>query len=180
MPNSIQNNPSAAFVRALTESQTALRGCCQASLGHGEEAKEALQRTSIVLWKKREKWDPETPFLHWAIAVAKFEVLGVVRDRQRESKRYVFDSEVVEQMVDDAEATVGLNPEMEEALEVCMSKLSLKNRETLSAYYSGDLTIKEIANSGNRGLGAVRVMLMRIRRSLGSCIERQLAKGGAA
>ncbi len=103
MPNSIQNNPSDAFIRALTESQTALRCYCQASLGHSEEAKEALQRTSIVLWKKCEKWDPETSFLTWAIAVAKFEVLAVIRDRQREWKRYVFDSEVVEQMVDEAE-----------------------------------------------------------------------------
>ena len=48
MPNSIQNNPSDAFIRALTDIQTALRGYCQASLGHSEEAKEALQRTSAV------------------------------------------------------------------------------------------------------------------------------------
>ena len=34
----------------MLDAKTALY--CQASLGHGEEAKEALQRTSIVLWKK--------------------------------------------------------------------------------------------------------------------------------
>jgi DNA-directed RNA polymerase specialized sigma24 family protein len=72
--------PSEAFIRALTESQSALRGYCQASLGHGEEAKEALQRTSIVLWRKCNDWDCKTEFLRWAISVAKYEVLGVIRD----------------------------------------------------------------------------------------------------
>ncbi|MBC7965839.1 MAG: hypothetical protein H7Z17_07925, partial [Fuerstia sp.] len=36
--------PSEAFVFALTEGQTALRGYCQASLGHGEEAIEGAMR----------------------------------------------------------------------------------------------------------------------------------------
>ncbi len=94
--------PSEAFILALTASQTALRGYCQASLGHGEEAKEALQRTSIVLWKKCENWNPETDFLRWAISVAKFEVLGVIRDRKRDKKRIVFATDVVELMVDEA------------------------------------------------------------------------------
>jgi len=180
MVNQNPNDPNEAFVRALTESQTALRGYCRASLGHGEEAKEALQRTSIVLWKKQDDWDPRTAFLPWAIRVAKFEVLGVVRDRQRESRRYVFNSDVVEQLASQAEEEVALSAEMEEALEVCMSKLSSKNRQSLSSYYAGERSIQDIAKSENRSLGAVRVMLMRIRRSLGKCIERQLAKGGVA
>jgi len=86
MPDATPSNPDDEFVRALTESQTALRGYCRASLGHGEEAKEALQRTNIVLWKKSGDWDRGTEFLKWAVAVAKFEVLGVIRDRQRNSR----------------------------------------------------------------------------------------------
>lgn len=179
MANSIPNHPSEAFVRALTEGQAAMRGFCQASLGHTEEAKEALQRTSIVLWKRQDDWNPETSFLAWAISVAKFEVLGVIRDRQRESQRYVFDSEIVEQMVDHAEEATNLNPDLEEALEVCLGKLSPKNRESLSAYYAGSRSIQDIAESQNRRFGAVRIMLMHLRRSLGVCIERQLAKEGS-
>jgi RNA polymerase sigma-70 factor, ECF subfamily len=179
MDDFIPTHSGEAFVRALTESQTALRGYCQASLGHTEEAKEALQRTSIALWKKQDDWNPETAFLPWAITVAKFEVLGVIRDRKRESQRYVFDSEVVEQMVVHAEEATQLNPDMEEALAVCLGKLSPKNRESLSAYYTGSRSIQDIAQSQNRGFGAVRIMLMRLRRSLGICIERQLAKGSS-
>ncbi len=180
MPEPSSPSPSDAFVRALTQSQTTLRGYCQASLGHGEEAKEALQRTSIVLFKKSADWDPDTEFLRWAISVAKFEVLGVIRDRQRERHRYVFDSDVVEQMVDDAEHTVASSDYRSEALETCLAKLSAKNRELLSAYYAQGESIQEIATSANRGLSAIKVMLLRLRRRLGECIESQLAKGEVA
>lgn len=52
MSLSESHQPSEAFIRALTESQAAIRGYCQASLGNADEAKEAQQRTSIVLWRK--------------------------------------------------------------------------------------------------------------------------------
>jgi DNA-directed RNA polymerase specialized sigma24 family protein len=43
------NSPEAAFVSALTSLQSRLRGYCQAALGHGDEAAEALQRTNSYL-----------------------------------------------------------------------------------------------------------------------------------
>lgn len=49
------NSQDAAFISALTSLQSRLRGYCQAALGHGEEAAEALQRTNITLWKKSEE-----------------------------------------------------------------------------------------------------------------------------
>lgn len=180
MSKASPSGPSDAFVRALTESQTALRGYCQAALGRGEEAKEALQRTSIVLFKKSADWDPETDFLRWAIRVAKFEVLGVIRDRQRENDRYLFDSDVVEQMVEDAEETITSSDGRSEALEICLGKLSTSHRDLLSAYYARGSSLQEIAISANRGLSAVKVMLLRLRRRLGKCIEEQLAKGVVA
>ena len=96
MSSSASHQPGEAFIRALTESLTALRGYCQASLGNAEEAKEALQRASIVLWRKCGDWNPDSDFLPWAITVAKFEVLGVVRDRNRLQARFVFDPDVVD------------------------------------------------------------------------------------
>jgi RNA polymerase sigma-70 factor, ECF subfamily len=102
MQTPISHQPGEAFIRALTESQPALRGYCMASLGPGDEAMEALQRTSITLWRKCGEWNPDTEFLRWAISVAKFEVLGVVRDRNRRQARFVFDPDVVELMSEEA------------------------------------------------------------------------------
>lgn len=171
------HQPTEAFIRTLTESQSAIRGYCQASLGHGDEAKEALQRTSITLWRKCGDWDPATDFLRWAISVAKFEVLGVVRDRNRRDARYVFDPDVVEMMAD--EATHTPSPRAD-ALENCLGKLSDSNREALTAHYVHGHSIQEIANTCGKGVSAMKVMLLRLRGKLRECIEGRMAKGGMA
>ena len=174
-----KNTPKDAFVSALTRHQPALRGFCHAALGRGQEAEEALQRTNIVLWKKCGDWDPETDFLRWATAVARFEVKGVLRDRKRERKRLLFDSDVAEQMMDEAMDTVRRTPERLAALEDCLDKVSRKNRGMLTAFYFEGRSIREISALEGRGESAIKVMLMRVRRSLGECIELKLAKGGA-
>ncbi len=172
--------PSEAFVLALTENQTALRGYCQAALGHSEEAREALQRANIVLWRKCGDWNPDTEFLRWAIAVAKFEVLGVIRDRKRDQKRFVFDTNVVELMADEASETVDAISDRAAALEACLELLSDRNRETLSAYYVRGGSIRDVAAAQGKGISALKVMLLRLRRKLGECVEGRLATGGAA
>ncbi len=178
MPKSHENAQNEAFVSALTRSQSALRGFCYAALGHGEEAEEALQRTNIVLWKKCSDWDPETEFLRWATAVARFEVKGVLRDRSRVRRRMLFDSDVAEQLMDEAVDVVRQTPERLVALEECLEKVSMKNRGVLSAFYFQGKTISEISAAERRGESAIKVMLMRVRRSLGECIELKLEKGG--
>ncbi len=180
MLDPVPHNPSEAFIRALTESQTALRGYCQASLGHGDEAKEALQRTSIVLWRKCNDWDAETDFLRWAISVAKYEVLGVMRDRKRDQKRYVFDSAVVELLADEASEKAEVTSDRAVALEACLELLSVLHRETLSAYYVHGRSIQDVAAGQGKGISAIKVMLLRLRRKLGNCVEKRLLRGGAA
>ena len=175
-----ENAPDAAFVSALTSLQSRLRGYCQAALGHGEEAAEALQRTNIILWTKSSEWEPERDFSRWAISIARYEVLGVVRDRQRVNRRFVFDSDVAEQMIDEASERVTPSSARQEALECCLAKVSQKNRDLLSAYFVRGETFQEIATSTGRGLSALKVAMMRLRRSLRSCIESQTGKEASA
>lgn len=174
------NQPTEAFIRALTDNQSALRGYCQASLGHGEEAKEAVQRTNIALWRKCGQWDPETDFRPWAISVAKFEVLGVIRDRQRLQSRFVFDPDVVEMMSTEASPQAEDSSGRGEALERCLEKLSEANRHTLTEFYTRGLSIGDLAGEIGKSPGAVKVILLRLRAKLRECIEGQLSRGGAA
>ena len=181
MPTTPQDSPSdAAFVSKLTNFQPRLRGYCQAALGRGEEAAEALQRSNITLWKKSSEWEPEKGFSRWAISIARYEVLSVVRDRQRTNRRYVFDSDVAEQMIDEASERVEAASARQEALESCLSGISQKNRDLLSAYFVRGETLQEIATTTGRGLSALKVAMMRLRRSLRSCIETQLGKEASA
>ena len=166
--------PDDAFVKALTEHQPVLRGYCAAALGHSEEAKDAWQRTNVVLWRKAQQWNPETKFLHWALTVARYEVLAVIRDRQRE--RLLFDDAVAELMADAAVAEVETHGERREALAHCLDKLQPRQRQVLSAHYVSGHAQAEIANAYGMGLSAVKVLLLRLRRSLAECIGKQIIK----
>jgi RNA polymerase sigma-70 factor, ECF subfamily len=180
MPSPDSQQPTESFIRALTESQAALRGYCHASLGQSDEAKEATQRTNITLWRKCGQWDPDTDFLPWAITVAKFEVLGVIRDRQRLHSRFVFDPDVVEMMTDEASRQVTESSDRTEILEHCLTKLSGTNRQAIADYYLRGHSIQQIATTCGKGASAVKVMLLRLRGKLRECIEGRMAKGGAA
>lgn len=176
MTDSIQKNtaPDDAFVSALTECQPALRGYCEAALGHCEDAKDAWQRTNITLWRKAQDWRPESKFLTWALAVARYEVLAVIRDRQRE--RIIFDNDVVELMADAALRLSEANGDRREALTHCLAKLRPRDHEVLSAHYVSGHSQTEIASTHGMGLSAVKVLLLRLRRSLAECIDHQLLK----
>jgi RNA polymerase sigma-70 factor, ECF subfamily len=180
MQNPPEHQPTEPFIRALTEAQSALRGYCHASLGQGDEAKEAVQRANITLWRKCGDWNSKTEFLPWAITVAKFEVLGVLRDRQRREARFVFDPDVVELMTDESARATGTGSYRAEALEHCLAKMSEPNRAALTSHYVHGNSLGEMARSFGKGTGALKVLLLRLRGKLRECIEGRLAKGGVS
>ena len=91
----------ARFIAALTRYQPALAAFCHAQLANRQDAQEALQTTCVKLWDKAPEWNPETEFLPWAFAVARFTILSHIRDRMRD--RLVFDVDVLEAMTPDTE-----------------------------------------------------------------------------
>ena len=164
--------PDSRFITAFTEAQSSIRGYCISSVGNPEDAKDVFQKTCLVLWKKSDDWDPDTPFLRWAFAVARYEVLAHVRDSARD--RLVFDEDVVQAMTGTAERVAECQPERMDALEECLATLKAEHRDLLKDFYVKGYTVKEISQRQNRGISAVKVMMMRLRQSLAICIEEKL------
>ena len=165
-------NQQTRFIEALTRHQPALEAYCHANLGNREEAREALQSTSVKLWEKVADWNPETDFLPWAFAVARFTILSLVRDKMRD--RLVFDEDVVLAMAAETEAVASEFPERREALRGCMAKLKDEQRELVHSHYIGGRTLKEIATVMQRSESAIKMTMLRLRLQLGASIQRQL------
>jgi len=164
--------PGDEFIRQLTEHQAALQGYVLSALGDVHEAKDALQRTNVVLWKKASKWNPNTRFLSWAFAVARFEVLAHIRDRQRD--RHIFDTDVAEMMAETGETSLLNQTERYDALQACLGKLRAADRTLLSAHYVAGKTLREISEEAGKKAGAIRVQIMRLRRALAECIGHRI------
>lgn len=168
------NAPDSRFIEALTRHQPVLEAFCHANLARREDAWEVLQETNLKLWQKSADWNPDTEFLPWAFAVARFTILSHFRDLSRE--RLVFDPDVIDALATETESAASELPERRKALGDCLGRISQENRLLLHAHYHQGKSLREIAAESRRGESAVKMMMLRLRRSLGECIQQQLAK----
>lgn len=167
------------FLRLWGAAQPAVAGYIASVVRDSAAAKDVLQETSLVLFRKFAEYDEQRPFLGWALGVAKLQVLGYRRDAARDLLR--FDQALLDQFTDSwAQAAPG-SYDAAGMLEACLGKLESRARQLVQWRYFEELTAEEIARrSASTGAG-VRVFLQRIRAQLRACIEKQmqLERGGA-
>ena len=138
------------------------------------DSEDILQNVASALVDKLDQYDPDRPFLPWAIGVARLEIMKHRQSRGRD--RHVFGDEVLARL---AEACVDFGGEQEplkEALDQCLGQLEGRSRKLLEFRYLHDLKPKRIAQQLGLTDNSVRVMLHRIRVGLRRCIERRMAQ----
>jgi RNA polymerase sigma-70 factor (ECF subfamily) len=166
--------PDTRFIEALTRHQPVLEAFCHANLARREDAREVLQETNVRLWEKSADWNPDTEFLPWAFAVTRFMILSHVRDRMRD--RLVFDPDVVEAMEGHTEVVSTELPERQEALAHCLEEISDEHRALLHAHYVSGRTLRELAAQSSRSESAMKMLMLRVRERLSTCIQRRMGR----
>lgn len=169
-------DPNETFVQNIAEHQNRVFGYIYSMLGDHNRAADVLQETNLVLWRKRESYQPDAPFLPWAFGIARMQVLAHVRDRGRQN--CLLDQELVEMVAEEAEQQAGKIEEMRVSLRHCVSELSDKHRQLVTQRYFLQTPIQEVARSMGLGLSATKVTLLRLRRKLAECVQRRLALEG--
>ena len=89
------------FLRLYVETEGSLRGFVRSLVPSLEDAKEVMQGTAAVLWRKFDQLDSPDNFRRWAFGVARFEALSYRRDKARD--RHVFSEELVNQLATEAD-----------------------------------------------------------------------------
>lgn len=162
----------AEFVRLLTDSQPSLLAYAATLVGNLEEARDVLQEANVVLWQKADTFELDSNFLAWARKIVYYRVLAQIRDRGRQ--RVVFDDEVVRALAADDDLEDASEARL--ALRDCITQLSKEHRTLIvSRYYEQD-SIEELSRRLKRTSGAIRNGLMRIRRTLMTCVEAKMAE----
>ena len=158
------------FARHLTAAQSQLYACICALLGGTRDARDVLQETNMVLWRKAAEYDPERDFLAWAYSFARFQVLAHLKRSTRD--RMVFDEDLLDRIV---VSVVDRNADLEDrlrALETCIQKLPARQRSLLRRRYQDGIAVKTLAAELGQTATAVGVLLHRIRLGLARCVER--------
>jgi RNA polymerase sigma-70 factor (ECF subfamily) len=164
------------FTRLWTQAQPAIAGYVGALAPDAHAADDLLQDIAVALLRKFPDYDPQRPFIAWAMGIAKIQLLTLRRDRARAATR--FRPETVESL---AEVWQELLPEVDErrlALSECLQRVAGRGRELLTLRYEQALEPQEIAARLGLAGGAVRVALARVRATLHECIERRLHGAG--
>lgn len=161
------------FVRELTGHQNRLYGYIYSLLGDHERAADVLQETNLALWRRAAEYDATRPFLPWAFAVARMQVLAHLRDRQRD--RLLLDGELAELLADDVREESTKLDRVQAALRECLGKLSAANRELIERRYFRSEPLQQMSRRTGRTLAAIKVALFRVRRQLAECVRRQVS-----
>lgn len=141
------------------------------------DAKDVLQSTCILMWRKATDLDLDRPFLPLAFAFA----LNAVRQHRKSNRRWAarLDDSLIETI---AEERGNADPEFDirrQALDTCVGRLPAADRALLDAYYRDRVPVAELAVRLRKKLFTVYKTLHRIRRLLCECVDTRLAQESA-
>ena len=164
------------FVAQLTANQNRLFGYIFSLLGDQTRAADVLQETNLVLWRKMSEFHPDKPFLPWAFAFARFQVMAHLRDRSRD--RMLLDEGLVAKMAGEvAEASAELD-DVRGALRKCIEGLATQHQKMVRLRYFEQRSVADVASAMDRTATAIKVAMLRVRKKLSDCIEQKLAGEG--
>jgi RNA polymerase sigma-70 factor, ECF subfamily len=168
--NEASRESSEHIVQLLTNAQQQLTRYVRTLVPNRSDAEEVLQETNLFVWRHADEFEVGTNFAAWVCKIAYYQVL-TFRKRQSRSRLFFSDA-LVEQLAASAEKNLTRANEEAEALDLCMAKLSVDDRELMDLRYEPGATVEGIAQRVGRSTKAVYNALGRIRTWLLECIER--------
>jgi len=178
VPSPAESSKVERFAQLLATCQRQVFLYAMSLLHNAANAEEVLQETNLVLWRKFDQYQPGTDFGRWASSIAHYEVL-----KQREKKlrhERLFSDDFIESLAADAPQRAGLLEARRQALLECLAKLSQADRQLVTCRYQPEANTRQLAEAVGRSVQGTRRALHRIRTALAACVERTLAREGAA
>jgi RNA polymerase sigma-70 factor (ECF subfamily) len=171
MPTTDKNDAHERFTHLLLESEPVMLRSILVSVPHRTDAREILQETAVALWRQFENYDPERPFLNWAMGFARIETR---RFLSRESRRAQLSEKAMEALKQEMQGSQEFDSALKRHLATCLGKLSEKAQRQVKGYYLEDHTPQTLSQREGRTVEAVYKTIQRARRELQACIERQI------
>lgn len=160
------------FVQCFARHEADLRRFIGSLLPTWSDVDEVLQQTALVIWRKFDQYDPETPFMKWACVIARFEVLGYRRKMARD--RLVFREELLDLMAEEGADELDTQRAEFDALEACLSELPAAQRQLLTLAYTPGVKVKELAEKAGNSAASFYMRLKRLRHRMMTCMESKM------
>ena len=165
------------FAECWLKAEPSISAYVFASISGFHDAEDVVQRIAQELARRFDEYDPDRPFLGWALWIAKSRVIDFYRKQGR--SRLVFSPELLNRLANTISQQAEARSHRREALESCLDELPDKSRRLLDLRYVDDLSAADVARQVGSTSGSVRVLLSRVRTALADCIQRRLAAEGS-
>ena len=178
---SIDPRVTQKFMGLLTDHQEIIRSYIIAQLPGCSEVRDILQDVNIVLWEKMNDFEIGTNFGAWSCTVAYYKILDY-RKKQKRNGFLVFGEQLANTLKSESEPRDPSNfEEKRNALNHCLKKLSVKERELLQARYKSPTgEMDRVSEETGRSRASLRVTLCRLRTGLKDCISKRLSMEGGS
>ncbi len=137
------------------------------------DARDILQETAVALWRQFDSYDPQRPFVNWAMGFSRIETR---RFLTRQKRRAQLSEQAMELLERELEGDTSFAVEVERHLATCMQKLGEKQHALIQGYYHENRSVEWLAEQGGRSVEAVYKAIQRTRIDLQTCIQRQIRK----
>jgi RNA polymerase sigma-70 factor (ECF subfamily) len=162
------------FVLLVTGQQSAIYAYILTLHPNRVAAQDILQETNLVLCRKVSEFEAGTNFRAWAFKVAYWQTMAHLKRVQR-AGLVTLEPDVLDLIAQDAEEQLADFDDRNLALKSCLQKLPPGDTSILLAHYQSGESLAEISGRLGRSREALKQVLLRIRRTLRLCIERQIA-----
>lgn len=153
--------------------QTSIRAYLVAAVNNYHDAEDLLSQVAVAIARDYEKYDPDTPFIRWATAIARNRVLNY--RRQKATSRLVFSQDTLDLLAGAMPEEPPAETATKAALNDCIHKLQARSQNALKLRYEQDLATDEIASKLGMTATAVTSMMHRVHKALAKCIKQALA-----
>lgn len=156
------------FTRLLIHHEPQLLRCILLVVPNRIDARDILQEASVSLWRQFSEYDPERPFVNWALGFVRMEVRRFLRKSHRRAQLTERAAELLYQ--EEQQRAVELDSRVK-YLKHCLRGLPRNGRELLEAYYFKNHTVNTLSQNQMVSVEAVYKRLQRIRLALHKCIQ---------
>jgi RNA polymerase sigma-70 factor (ECF subfamily) len=162
------------FERILRDTQGLIRAHIAGMGVRSDEVDDVAQEVYLDFAQHPERRPPEVEVLRWLRGMARNCCHEYFRRRARQAKHLVAISDTLSaedpaQGGDDELAEAKLS-----ALRQCMERLNQPHRDLLNRYYQDGQSAEALATAQGRSVGAVHMVLSRLRETLRRCLLGQL------
>lgn len=167
-----QNDPTSQVAVAWVRAQPTVASYINSMVQDFHATEDILQKVALKAVKHYDRYDPERPFIAWALGIARHEVLHYQRSQSRD--KMVFSPELMESLSDSFENHSEKAKEIRGAIGECVGKMTDRSKKIFWLRYGKDLSVKSMAKKLDMKPNTVSVSLHKCRLALRECLSKRL------